>query len=265
MGATCSHNMEIMEGGYSFITIEPKFTIKDDAAARPIMEEFIEATRSEKGCLYYGWSTSGADKLFCREAYVDAAATLAHLDNVGALVGKITESACTLDEISFHGPAAELEKLKPTTDAFGAKYFAVDAGFGSMKLAEKEEARGKSQTLVQIKPRFTIKDMAAACPIMKEFIEATRGEEGCLYYGWTLEGDATLVCREAYVDAAATLAHLDNVGALVGKITESACALDAIEFHGPAAELEKLKPTTDAFGAVYFEPAGGFINYTHTK
>ena len=36
------------------------------------MAEFVERTKAEYGCVYYGWTKQG-DKLFCREAYVDGA------------------------------------------------------------------------------------------------------------------------------------------------------------------------------------------------
>jgi len=114
--------------GYTFLTIQPTFTVKDWEAAKPIMEEFVERTKTETGCLYYGWSRCG-DKLFCREAYSDAAGVLAHLDNVGPLVGKLLESAATLDQIELHGPAAELDKCKANMDAFGTTYWEIDSGF----------------------------------------------------------------------------------------------------------------------------------------
>merc|ERR1719327_1256331 len=113
---------------YTLMTIQPTFTIKDWAAAAPIMAEFVEATKTESGCIYYGWSKT-EDKLFCREAYVDAAAVCTHLDNVGALVTKLLESAATLDGIELHGPTAELDKCKGKMDAFGTAYWIIDGGF----------------------------------------------------------------------------------------------------------------------------------------
>ena len=41
-----------------------------------------QKTKTEAGCIYYGWTIAG-DKLFCREGYVDGAAANAHLENVG--------------------------------------------------------------------------------------------------------------------------------------------------------------------------------------
>ena len=54
---------------------------------------------------------------------------MAHLENIGALVGKLLESAATLDQIELHGPAAEVEKCKEKMDGFGTKYFTIDSGF----------------------------------------------------------------------------------------------------------------------------------------
>jgi quinol monooxygenase YgiN len=34
------------------------------------MNEFVQATSTEKGCVYYGWVRAG-DKLICREAYIN--------------------------------------------------------------------------------------------------------------------------------------------------------------------------------------------------
>ena len=42
----------------------------------------------------------------------------------------------------------------------------------------------------------------------------TRKEPGCVHYAFSFDGDAAH-CREAYDDAAALLAHLDNVGAIL--------------------------------------------------
>merc|ERR1712094_150110 len=65
----------------NFCTIQPSFTIKDLAKAEPFMKKCVDLTKTEAGCMYYGWTVQG-DKLFCREAYVDAAAVQAHLDNI---------------------------------------------------------------------------------------------------------------------------------------------------------------------------------------
>ena len=65
-----------------------------------------------------------------------------------------------------------------------------------------------------------------------EFVEKTNNEAGCIYYGWTIDGDK-LFCREAYVDGAAANAHLANVGSCIGAIlAEGVCTLDSINIMG---------------------------------
>jgi len=250
---------KIKSSGYTFLTIQPTFTIKDWDAARPFMEKFVELTKTEIGCVYYGWSKTDT-KLFCREAYVDAAATLAHIENVGATFGAMLESgAATLDGIELHGPSAELEKCKGVFDAFGTTYWAVDSGLTFMS-KEVGSVRA-AQTIMTIQPTFTIKDWEAARPVMDKFVELTKSETGCVYYGWTKVGDK-LFCREAYGEATGVLAHIDNVGATFGAFLESGAAtLDKIELHGPKEELEKCKTVFDAFGTAYWEIDSGFQNY----
>ena len=100
------------------------------AKVEPILARFMTATEGEKGCLYYGF-TKTTDRLFCREAYVDADGVLEHLGNVGPLVGELLEdpNVAVLDEIQLHGPAAEMEKCKDGMDPLGTVYFEVDSGF----------------------------------------------------------------------------------------------------------------------------------------
>ena len=97
------------------------------------MDEFVEKTSKEPGCVYYGWTMMG-DKLFCREAYVDGDAVLAHLGNVGPCIEAILDGPASLDEISIHGPQAELAKVKPETEALGTRYFEQDGGFQKYEL-----------------------------------------------------------------------------------------------------------------------------------
>ena len=49
---------------------------------------------------------------------------------------------------------------------------------------------------------------------MKKCVDLTKNEED-MYYGWTIKDDK-LFCREAYVDAKAVQAHLDNIVPAVG-------------------------------------------------
>ena len=117
------------KSSYGFLTIHPTFTLLDKTKALPIMAKFVEATKKEKGCIYYGWTICG-DKLFCREAYVNGAAVNAHLENVGKLIGEIlADGVAKLDSIEMHGDSKELEICKPGTKDLGTKYFEVHSGF----------------------------------------------------------------------------------------------------------------------------------------
>merc|ERR1719313_2320032 len=91
---------------------------------------------------------------------------------------------------------------------------------------------GKPSGHTLIYLRFTIKDMEAIKPHLDGMVEATKAEEGCLYYGWTICGDK-LQCRETYADGKAAAIHLANAGPLVGKMLESGAAeLDSISIMG---------------------------------
>merc|ERR1711977_816863 len=87
---------EALEKGYIALdNIDLMGTESDIADAK----KCVDLTRNEKGCMYYGWTIQG-DKLFCREAYVDAAAVQAHLDNIVPSVGEMLDSgAASLDKI----------------------------------------------------------------------------------------------------------------------------------------------------------------------
>jgi quinol monooxygenase YgiN len=98
-----------------------------------------------------------------------------------------------------------------------------------------------------------IEDFKALC---KRFIEKTRTETGCLYYGFTFEGDVAY-CREAYVNAAALLTHVENVGALIQEALTIADVV-RLEAHGPEPELNQLREPLAALNPQYFVLYDGF-------
>ena len=89
-----------------------------------------------------------------------------------------------------------------------------------------------------------------------EFIEATKNEPGCLFYAYTLNGNEAH-CREGYNDAAAVLAHLENVGEKLQSALQIA-DITRLEVHGPANELDKLREPLKNLSPVYFELLDGF-------
>jgi quinol monooxygenase YgiN len=110
-------------------TIVPYFKVHAGKieAFRNLCERFVAKSSTEPRCLYYGFSFDG-DEVHCREGYVDAEGAMHHLENVGALFNE----ALTLADVArleIHGPAAELEKLRPTLDPFQPRYFTLEYGF----------------------------------------------------------------------------------------------------------------------------------------
>ena len=98
--------------------------------------------------------------------------------------------------------------------------------------------------------------MAAFKVLCEEFVEKTATEDGCLYYGFSFDGNEAH-CREGYKDADALLAHLDNVGDVLEKALQIS-ELTGLEIHGPAAELAKLKEPLADLPAQYFTLEYGF-------
>merc|ERR1711939_327547 len=173
--------------------IFPTFTIKDKAAAQPLLDKCVEDTKAEAGCLYYGWTVKeDGSKLFCRETYVDGAAAGEHLSCVaasGALGEALEKGYIALDNIDVMGTEADLEAAKkvPEFEAFGCGAWTVWDSFQNFKKTSSEEAA--TQGFYTIQPTFTLKDKAAADPFMKKCVDLTKNEEGCMYYGWTIKDD----------------------------------------------------------------------------
>jgi quinol monooxygenase YgiN len=88
--------------------------------------KFVELTRKEAGCVHYAFSFSG-QAAHCREGYDNAAAVLAHLDNVGAQLGEALKIA-TISRLEVHGPAAELDKLREPLAGLKPTYFTLAEG-----------------------------------------------------------------------------------------------------------------------------------------
>jgi hypothetical protein len=94
---------------------------------------------------------------------------------------------------------------------------------------------------VSIHPYFRVKpgQLEAARAALPAFVARTAGEPLMLGYDFTINGDE-IHCRESYVGAEGALAHLDNVGELLGELLKIA-DLVRLEIHGPSAELAKMK------------------------
>jgi len=112
-----------MANPQNLVTINPYFKAHagrvDEFHA--LMREFVEKTRPEKGCYFYEFTTVD-DRGFCREGYEGAAGVLAHLENVGELLGRMGKIA-DMTSLEFHGPAAEIDQLREPLAHLPATFF----------------------------------------------------------------------------------------------------------------------------------------------
>jgi hypothetical protein len=110
-------------------TIVPYFEVPSDALAqfKSIAARCVEQTRSEPLCLYYGFSFNG-NTAHCREGYADAGGVLAHLENIGPLLGEALKIA-TLVRLEVHGPEEELAKLREPMAKLEPEFFVLEYGF----------------------------------------------------------------------------------------------------------------------------------------
>ena len=69
-------------------------------------------------------------------------------------------------------------------------------------------------------------------------MEQTKTEVGSLQYDWFFNADETLcIVREAYADSDAVLAHMGNLGSLLGELMEIGGGLGVEVFGTPSASL----------------------------
>ncbi len=113
------------------VTIQPYFVIKEGETdnARSYLEKFVELTKAEKDCLYYGFTICG-NRLHCREGYTGGEGALAHLDNVGPLLQEVLGSGLLeLTDLQVHGPEEELAKLRGPMADLNPSYWVLEYGF----------------------------------------------------------------------------------------------------------------------------------------
>lgn len=113
------------------VTIQPYFVAKEGAMGnvKPYLEKLVAKSKSEKDCLYYGFTICG-DKFHCREGYVDADGALAHFENVGALLQEMLGSGIAdLTDLQIHGPENELAKLRAPLADLNPNYWVLEYGF----------------------------------------------------------------------------------------------------------------------------------------
>ena len=109
-------------------SLHPYFAVKAGKfpEVQALLNEFVAQTANEGGMLCYEFTISG-EVLFCREAYLNADAVLAHLANVGPLLDRMLGLA-ELVRLEVHGPAAELDKLRAPLSALNPTWFTYECG-----------------------------------------------------------------------------------------------------------------------------------------
>lgn len=110
-------------------TIVPYFKVASGKLEefKKLCGECVEQTKNETKCLYYGFSFDG-DQAHCREGYQDSEGALAHLDNIGPLLGQILEIS-ELIRLEVHGPTEELAKLRDPMADLNPQFFVLEYGF----------------------------------------------------------------------------------------------------------------------------------------
>lgn len=109
-------------------TLVPYFEVQADQldAFKALGPQFVAKTRNEPGCMHYAFSFSG-NTAHCREGYVDAGAVLAHLQNVGELLGEALKIA-KIVRLEVHAPAPEVEKLRGPMASLNPQFFVLEDG-----------------------------------------------------------------------------------------------------------------------------------------
>lgn len=109
-------------------TLAPYFEVQDGQidAFKALALKLVARTRTEPGCMHYAFSFSG-NIAHCREGYVDAAAVLAHRENVAELIGQALKIAKII-RFEVHAPAAEIDKLRGPMASRNLQFFALEEG-----------------------------------------------------------------------------------------------------------------------------------------
>ena len=236
--SACSARMNVVDRTpaweNTFLTLQPTFVVEDWAKARPLMAEFLDKTRTQRGAMYSGWTVCG-DKLFCREAFAESAFLLEHLSSVRPSLDALLEPG--LLEMQLHGPADELGKCEAAMEGLDAQAFEVFSGFTTLVRPYGGMSRG--QAFSSLQPSFTVADWDAAAPLLERCVALMRAEKGCIFHGWTRSGDR-LVCRQAHASTDGLLAHLANseVQQTLAELCDGPATLDGVQLHGPMSALE---------------------------
>jgi quinol monooxygenase YgiN len=119
---------------------------------------------------------------------------------------------------------------------------------------------GSNDSCVTIVPYSKVKDgkMNEYKDLCQRFVDKTKQEPLCLYYGFTFNGNR-VHCREGYKNAEGLLTHLDNVSELL-KESSLYADIEILEIHGTEHELAKLRKPLESMKPQFFVLEMGFRN-----
>ena len=110
------------------VSIHPYFKVKPGklVEAKALLPKFVAQTAAEKLMLHYDFTING-DEIHCREAYLGAEGLLAHVENIGAVLGEFLQIV-DLTRLEVHGPAGDLAKLKGPLADLKPAWFVYECG-----------------------------------------------------------------------------------------------------------------------------------------
>lgn len=119
---------ELMSQPSNVVSIHPYFKARPGrlAEAKAMLPRFIARAAAEPLLLHYDFTING-DEIHCREAYAGAAGLLAHVENIGAVLGEFLKLV-DLTRLEVHGPADELAKLKGPLADLKPAWFVYECG-----------------------------------------------------------------------------------------------------------------------------------------
>lgn len=97
-----------------------------EAEVKKLIPQFVEKTSLENAVLHYDFFSNG-DEFYCREVFRDAAAALAHLTNVGVLLGEMMKVA-DLTRVEILGTAREVAKVKDSLQPLNPVCYVHECG-----------------------------------------------------------------------------------------------------------------------------------------
>lgn len=117
-------------------TLVPYFEVLDGQldAFKALALKLVAKTRTEPGCMHYAFSFSG-NLAHCREGYADAAALLAHRENVAELLREALQIS-KIVRFEVHAPEAEIDKLRGPMASRNPQFFVLEEGFRRSSEAE---------------------------------------------------------------------------------------------------------------------------------